>query len=704
MAADTVIEVMMKFVDNVSSGVDNVTKKIDGMASKTGNAAKSFAPVSAAAAGVLGIAAKMAVEFDTAGNAIKRTADLSTAELDKIKQSALQVAPALGVLPDKYLEIASSMAALGTKKSDIEAMTKNVIELGKATDQGAEKWVGMGQSVSAIQSIFQMSVGDVQSFTAAVNYADDKIGGTSEQILDFTKRVGSMASTLKMSASDTAVFAATFSKLGLSSDRSATAFNSLLGSLANIKGGSTASQESFAALGISADDMAKRINENPTKAIQFFLEKLNSSKLPLNEVVGHMQKAFGKEAADEIMTLAKGADTLKMGFDAVGDSAARIAEMQKANASALATISGQTELFKATTAALAIQLGSALLPALNSVLAGVVPVATAFNSLMSANPIIAQIIVGVLGLVAVIAPILGILSGVITAVGTISGAVGALLPVIGSISAVVGTLFATLAASPALVAAAIIAAVALVVAAIVMNWDKIKEVCTAGIEFVKQIISTGLDTLKAVVSAVVDGVKSLVTGFLDIIKTAITMFLDFLKTVIQAGMDIIKNIIKTVIDIIIGTFKTLVVEASKAGADMMREMANGINQNSHLVAQATAQATKNANQYLPHSPAKKGALKNLDTSGYALMDTIARGIKGYDMSSVMNGATGSIGGNTSPANSTTGSGTSTGITINYSPVINGNGSGSLMDELKRNQREIVKLIDQAYINVNRRSY
>lgn len=701
--ADTVIEVMMKFVDNISSGVDNVTKKIDGIAGSTGKAAQSFAPISAAAAGVLGVATKMAVDFDSAGNSIKRTADLSTSELDKIKQSALGLAPSLGVLPDKYLEIASAMAALGTKKSDIEAMTKNVIELGKATDQGAEKWVGMGQSVSAIQSIFQMSTSEVQNFAAAVNYVDDKIGGTSDQILDFTKRTGSMASTLKMTASDVAVFGGTFSKLGLSSDRSATAFNSLLGSLANIKGGSKDSQAAFAALGISADDMAKRINENPTKAIQFFLEKLNSSKLPLNEVVGAMQKAFGKEAADEIMTLAKGADTLKMGFDAVGDSAARVAEMQKANSAALATIAGQTELFKATMAALAIQLGSALLPALNSVLAGVVPVATAFNSLMSANPIIAQIIVSVLGLVAVIAPILGILSGVITAVGTISGAVGALIPIIGSIAGVVGALFATLAASPAVVAAAIIAAIALVVAAIVMNWDKIKEVCTAGIELVKQIISVGLDTLKSVVSVVVDGIKTVITGFLDLVKTAITMFLDFLKTVIQAGMDIIKNIIKTVIDIIIQTFKTLVSEAGKAGADMMREMANGINKNSHLVAQATANATKSANQYLPHSPAKKGALKNLDTSGFSLMDTIAKGIQGYDMSDVMGSATGAIGGNGTGLNTAT-NGSSTNITVNYSPVLNGNNGGSIMDELKRNQREIVKLIDQAYTNVNRRSY
>lgn len=698
-----VIEVIMKFVDNVSGGIDTVTKKIDGIANSTGKAAQSFAPISAAAAGVLGVATKMAVDFDSAGNSIKRTADLSTAELDKIKQSALTTAPALGVLPEKYLEIASSMAALGTKKSDIEAMTKNVIELGKATDQGAEKWVGMGQSVSAIQSIFQLSVGDVQSFTAAVNYADDKIGGTSDQILDFTKRTGSMASTLKMTASDVAVFGATFSKLGLSSDRSATAFNSLLGSLTNIKGGSKDSQEAFAALGISADDMAKRINENPTKAIQFFLEKLNSSKLPLNEVVGHMQKAFGKEATDEILTLAKGADTLKTGFDAVGNSAARVAEMQKANASSLATIAGQAELFKATTSALAIQIGSALLPALNSLLGGLVPIATAFNNLMSVNPIIAQIIVGVLGLTAVIAPILGVLSGIITAVGTITGAVGALIPVIATIGATVATLFATLAASPAVVAAAIIAAIALVVAAIVMNWDKIKDVCASGIEFVKQIIQTGLDGLKNIVSGIVDAIKTVVTGFLDIVKNAVSAFLDFLKTAIQAGMDIVSNIIKTVVELIIQTFKTMVVEAGRAGADMMREMANGINQNSHLVAQATANATKQANQYLPHSPAKKGALRNLDTTGYSLMDTIAKGIRGYDMSDVMGNATAGIGGSNSVIPVGSGGTSTQGIVINYSPVINSN-SGSIMDELKRNQREIVKLIDQAYTNVNRRSY
>lgn len=703
--ADTEISVLLKLIDEISQPIDQVVNKVDQIGNAASKAANAFAPASAAAAATGVAALKMATDFDSASNGIKRTADLSTSELSKIKQEALTVAPALGVIPEKYIEIASSMAQLGTAKGDLSEMTRQVIELGQATDQPVAKWEEMGKALSATQAVFKMTTQETQAFVASVNYVDDKIGSTASQILDFTNRVGSMASTVKMSANEVAVFAGVFGKLGLPADRAATAFNSMLGTLSNIKGTSKDAQKSFEALGISADDMAKRINENPSKAIQYFLEQVNNSKLPMNELVGAMQKAFGKEAADEILTLAKGADTLKQGLDAVGNSTQRITELQNANKEALATTDGQLKIFAASMQAISVNIGSAMLPALNSLLQALIPLAQGFNSLMTANPILAQIVAGFIAVVAAVTPLLALLGSVASGVSAVAAAIPAIGTAITAVGATASAVVAAIAASPALLIAAITAAVAAILVLVTQHWEQIKQLCMSGMDAIKNLIIGALEPIKNAFPQTFEAIKTAITAFFEVLKTIMKAGFDAAKAIIESGGNFWVTIITKIVEAIIELFKKLVIEAGKAGAGMMKEMASGINQNAGLVQQAVANATRSANQYLPHSPAKKGALRNLDDVGYNFMNTIAKGIRGYDISPVMNSATSQMGvTGDSGVNAASNGSNGRQIVINYAPVLQVRDDADLMKQLKSNQREVVRLLGDANQSLTRRFY
>lgn len=222
-----------------------------------------------------------------------------------------------------------------------------------------------------------------------------------------------------------------------------------------------------------------------------------------------------------------------------------------------------------------------------------------------------------------------------------------------------------------------------------------------------QTIVTGIQTTFSNITSTITGIFN---GIVDAIKNILGGGVELIKGLVNAGVEVVKNVISSMVDFVIGLLGKLVSQAGQSGAAMMSEMANGVRSNSHLVSEAVADAAAQSNQYLPQSPAKKGALRNLDKTGFGLMDTFAKGIRGYNIIPTMNRAmqkvnnglqtNGQVGGYTAGNKG----GQSQQVSINYAPVIQTRDEKETLRALNNNQRQLLRIISDSERNINRSFY
>lgn len=637
-------------------GLGSTLQGVGGQMAAVGAAGSLFAaPIIAGIAG----ATKVAGNFRTELSGASRALDLTKAETDKFGATILSLAPKLGILPVEFAKLATEAGKLGVAKNEIEAFSVVIAKVSAATDVSATKLANYG---AVIKNIFGLNTKELEAYFGAVNKLDDSVGGSTETISDFVNRVGATGKLAGLSAKELAALGASFNALGISSERGATASNNLLGKITAVGTLSPNAKKAVTEMGFTVDQLQASMAKDGQKGLLTVLERLKtfapSKQLEL------ATRIFGRESADEILTLVAGLDKYKQGLNAIGNDAGNVAklndEMQKKLAASSAT-------FQASMQALGISLGSALLPALNMVLAAATPVINKFAEFARANPTITAVGVAVVGLTAVIFPLLAVVGSAIAAIGTIVSGVTAAIGVLtglGGILGVVGAAFAFL-LSPVGLTLVAFAAVGAAAGAIIAHWSRIAPFFG---NLWNQLSSGAMNAGSRMLSALQ-----------------------------SAGAAVINYL------------ASLPGRAFQAGMALGDQFAQGIQSTISKATAAIASVTSAVRQYLPFSPAKEGALRDLDR--IQLVETIAANITSQPLTSALNNALGDARSTlaTPMAASASGGGANAGggVTITYSPQIDmavGNDSDQLMQVLREHSRELVDILNQAGTKFNRVSY
>ncbi len=148
---------------------------------------------------------------------------------------------------------------------------------------------------------------------------------------------------------------------------------------------------------------------------------------------------------------------------------------------------------------------------------------------------------------------------------------------------------------------------------------------------------------------------------------------------------------------IIVKFVELIAKAFECGAKITSMLAEGIMKGLAKVKDCIAKVSQVIRDYLPHSPAKTGPLKDLHK--VKIVETIAQTIKPLPLKNAMNKSLSFF---TSGANAVVrgvNSAMSAPITIHYSPTITCNGNttkGEFKEMLNKHKDEILKIFRQEY--------
>jgi TP901 family phage tail tape measure protein len=180
-------------------------------------------------------------------------------------------------------------------------------------------------------------------------------------------------------------------------------------------------------------------------------------------------------------------------------------------------------------------------------------------------------------------------------------------------------------------------------------WSAIKSVVKSGISNAKSVVQAGLtalssfwkgiwNTIKSVVQVVWSGIKSIAQSGINIVKNLIAAGLNLLagnwkkawnnlKTAVKEGMKLAQTAVKTGLKAIVTAIKGFFGTVKSSGGALMEAFAKGIKGAVGKVTGAVKGVLGEARKYFGFSDAKKGPFSNITHSGFATLSAFAKGVR-----------------------------------------------------------------------------
>lgn len=503
-------------------------------------------------------ATKAAMEFESEMAEIRKVVDFDTPEQFKqMGQDILDLSTKMPMAASGIAKIVAAGGQAGIAKEDLLEFAQDAVKMGVAFDLTADQ---AGDMMAKWRSAFKLNQQDVMALADKINYLGNTTAASAPLISDVVTRIGPLGEIGGLASGEIAALGASMIETGTQSDVAATGIKNLILGMAAGEGATKSQAAAFQQLGFDAVDMAKRMRTDAKGAIMDVFRAIQS--LPEYQQAGVLSDLFGKESIEAIAPLLTNLDKLQSKFEAVNDATKYGGAVDSEYAARCETTANQMYLFKNSMTAVAIEIGSALLPAINSILRSIVPVVVAFANWAKEHQVLIQTIVALAasfaGVLLAARSILAIRAGfrmlketadmfftvnkngetVLRGSATASKLFHAGLNGLGAAFRLAATgaraLAMALMANPII---AIVAVIIAVVAAIIYFWNTNEQFRAAVIAIWNNIVSFGMSlfsALAAFFTGVWNGLVTIATAVWSGIMTVATMAVSVIMDIISA--------------------------------------------------------------------------------------------------------------------------------------------------------------------------
>ena len=354
-----------------------------------------------AAVGTVIMPIKVAMDFESSMAEVRKVVDFDTPQQFKqMGDDLLQMTHRIPMTGRELAQIAASGGRLGIARKDIAGFTETVSKMSVAFDMAADH---AGDSMAKLANVYEIPIAQIGRLGDAINHLSNSSPAKAEDIINSLERVGGVAKQFGLTELQTASLANAFISLGRRPEVAATAINGMLTKLATADRQGKKFQTALKAIGTSAQELKANIAKNGEQALVDFLKQLN--KLPKADQMGTLVDLFGLEYADDVAVLAGSVETYEKSIRALKETGRDgkplfAGSMDKEFAARSATTANNVQLLKNQLMHLAISIGSVMLPAVNSLVAGLKPWVDYFIRLSEAHPeLVKNIYLGIAALV-----------------------------------------------------------------------------------------------------------------------------------------------------------------------------------------------------------------------------------------------------------------------------------------------------------------
>lgn len=342
----------------------------------------------------------MAAKFETAMLGIAKQLDGARDESGKLTKDFFNMQKEVQLL-GRELPIATNEIALmvaeslkmGVAKKDVIEFTKVVAEMGTAFELPVDQ---LAQDMGKIANMYKIPIKNIDDLADTINYLDDKAIASGKDIIDFMQRVGGTASMVKISDKHTAALGSTLLTLGEKAETSATAINAVFSKLGAANTQSKPFRAMVEELGLTTGQLGRGMQTDAIGTIFEVMDKIK--KLPKIAKDGQTSQIdavttlFGAEHWDTVSKLMENRAELEkqLRLSTSSDASGSMSREFKAR---METTEAQWQTFKNRGSELAVNIGSVLLPAVNSIMASVGNVVSVFADWSKEHPKLTKFIV-----------------------------------------------------------------------------------------------------------------------------------------------------------------------------------------------------------------------------------------------------------------------------------------------------------------------
>jgi TP901 family phage tail tape measure protein len=366
------------------------------------NVGRGMVVFGAAVAAGLGLAAKAAIDWESAWTGVLKTVEGTPEQLAKVEKGLRDLAT---TLPSSHREIAAVAEAagqLGIATDDVVAFTRVMVDLGETTNLTAEE---AATSIAQMMNVMQTAPEDVGRLGAALVELGNNGASTERDILEMAQRISGAGAIIDLSEADVLAFANALASVGIEAEAGGTALSTAMVKMADAVASGGDSVAEFAEVaGMSAEEFTQAFETDPARAVQAFVEGLGRIDAAGGNVFATLDTlGLGTiRTRDAMLRLAGSGDLLGQSLDdgarAWAENTALIEEAEKRYDTAEAKIA----IARNTLVDLAIDVGNVLLPAIAGLAESAADLVKWFSDLPGPVKTVATILAGLVGTVSLL--------------------------------------------------------------------------------------------------------------------------------------------------------------------------------------------------------------------------------------------------------------------------------------------------------------
>ena len=515
-----------------------------------------------------------AMKFESVMADVKKVVDFDTPQQFKeMNSDILNLSRTLPMAANDIAKIVAAGGQSGIARQDLMAFAESATKMGIAFDITADQ---AGDMMAKWRTAFKLGQSDVVALADKINYLGNTTAASAPLISDVVTRIGPLGEIGGIASGEIAAMGASMIGAGVQSDVAATGIKNFMMALTTGESASQTQIDTFTELGLDYKAVAQDMQRDSKATILNVLHTIKA--LDKAKQAAAMRSLFGLESIGAIAPMLSNLEALEDNFTKVADATQYAGSMEAEYAARSQTTENQLQLARNTVTAMSISIGSALLPAINSVMSAVAPVAAAFADFAENNQQLIVVLAGIGTAIAGVVIACLAVNAAVAAYGMVLSTFSMLRSAIAGVSVAQTILNAVMALNPyLLIAMAVIALVGALVylwqtndsfrEAVLGAWQSLQNGAMAiftgladfiggiwqGIVSTAMVIFTGLADF---ISGVWQGIVSTAMAVWSAVAPAFAAAWSVISTIAKGIFVVVALVVLTAIELIVGIIRT----------------------------------------------------------------------------------------------------------------------------------------------------
>ncbi|MEC6814457.1 phage tail tape measure protein [Photobacterium toruni] len=344
--------------------MQSIQGRIDSRKAKLGEIGSEATGLAAAAAPIVG-SIWTAIKNETSFADVKKVVNMSDEQSTELKSWALKTSTTTPMSADNINAMLAAGGQSGIKDiNELKSFVLDSAKMGVAFDMDAGQ---AGETLSIFKAALGVDQQGAMNVAGLANYLSNNSNAKAKDIAGVMAREGASAKTGGFKVNESTALSASLLSLGMGEERAATALKNISGRLTLGDAASGTQQKTMASIGLDADDIAARMQEDASGTLIEVLNAVNQA--PKEDKSAILSQIFGEESKGAVASLSGNmANFTKLLMLSKEETSVHRASLNQEYDAKLSTTGSGIDMFVNKLNRLSVVFGSALLPALNWVL------------------------------------------------------------------------------------------------------------------------------------------------------------------------------------------------------------------------------------------------------------------------------------------------------------------------------------------------